>query len=1163
MSLRKKFTSVALAATTFVWLSGATMIIPVANAATTQETIDSLMATITALTAKINALQGGGVVLAGAPSGFTFTSDLTVGSKGADVKVLQQFLNSNGYQVAVSGPGSVGNESTYFGALTKAALAKYQAANSITPSVGYFGPKTRAWISSVVVAPVTPVTTLPAGCTSAAGFSPTTGQPCVATTIPTTPAAGLAISLASDNPAASTLPQGATGVAFLKFNVSGSGTLSSLTFKRVGVGATGDFATSGFYLFDGSTRLTSGRSLNSTTHEVSFVNLALTISGTKTLTLVADVDTTVTAGNVNGFELVGMTGDPTPTGTVKGSFMTMSGQSVGDITADDQAAPANPKIGQKEAPMLELKLTAGSTEDILIQRISLTEGGTVTNANLSNFILKDPAGATVATAVSIGAKDLLTLNFTTPYLLEKGQNRIFTLYGDISGSTRSDDTIVFYIDSKADVYATGKVYGYPTTPTITDIDTTSESDTLTIQGGDITITFNGPIKGDIALRGQDVTVFDFTIASLNQVEIKNLRFNATTTGLISGEGFNDFKLWDATSNSVISSATDVTTSSAVTVTDVVNLNAGQSKRMKVTVDVDADNDDGDDILVSLLAFQSGDIKNLDNNTNVATSTIVPSAQIIGNVQDTAAPALTISLAGSPGSQSATKGATNLNTIGFSFRASNDDIKITSVKISASTSNATGTISTLTADVLNLALYDGETKVSDLKSLTGSALPATATFSSMNYVITKGQTKTLTVRANLSSGATVDAGYFVYLAALTDVTAVDSQSNTVAPTGATANSGATVAMTVLNSGDITIVKATDDNDSKPSIVLAGQEVTLAKFKVTAANEAMTINKMRISVIDSSSGTATSTGATDEVAVIKLYDGATQIGASGGYSVDGSGNSAGVAIIEDLGWAIGKNEEKTLTVKAPINVIDISSANGADSGTSLYANVQAAGFEAAGSTALDTTITTALGNQKVVYRGRPTVTTLAVPSAVFGTNPVVAKFRIAAGVTAIAFKSFSLKVEPTFATMTAAVTSTITVNKLTVNPSLTLATSVSGSTTASTGAAAIVGGATGYVTVYFATAEEIGANSYADYEVSLTFNNISGTVGAAKLSTKLNVAEAAIPTVGTFASIGGGTDDGNPSFIWSDFSKISHAETTADWTSGYLAELPVSTPWLLSN
>lgn len=77
-----------------------------------------------------------------------FKANLTVGSLGSEVKALQEYLNSHGYQIASSGPGSPGNETTKFGALTKAALIKYQKAKGITPAVGYFGAKTRAAVNA-------------------------------------------------------------------------------------------------------------------------------------------------------------------------------------------------------------------------------------------------------------------------------------------------------------------------------------------------------------------------------------------------------------------------------------------------------------------------------------------------------------------------------------------------------------------------------------------------------------------------------------------------------------------------------------------------------------------------------------------------------------------------------------------------------------------------------------------------------------------------------------------------------------------------------------------------------------------------------------------------------------------------------------------------------
>src|SRR3989344_257497 len=61
-----------------------------------------------------------------------FVRNLEFGMSGADVKGLQVYLNTHGYVVASSGPGSPGNETTKFGGATRAALIKFQKANGIT-----------------------------------------------------------------------------------------------------------------------------------------------------------------------------------------------------------------------------------------------------------------------------------------------------------------------------------------------------------------------------------------------------------------------------------------------------------------------------------------------------------------------------------------------------------------------------------------------------------------------------------------------------------------------------------------------------------------------------------------------------------------------------------------------------------------------------------------------------------------------------------------------------------------------------------------------------------------------------------------------------------------------------------------------------------------------
>src|SRR3989338_3237708 len=126
------------AATAPVIVGGAT---PSSNATV----IAQLQAQVQALVAQLNILLAARGL---PPVGGSFTRDLEVGSTGDDVKALQAYLNTRGYVIASSGPGSSGNETTKFGGLTRAALVKLQKAAGITPAAGYFGPKTRAYVAA-------------------------------------------------------------------------------------------------------------------------------------------------------------------------------------------------------------------------------------------------------------------------------------------------------------------------------------------------------------------------------------------------------------------------------------------------------------------------------------------------------------------------------------------------------------------------------------------------------------------------------------------------------------------------------------------------------------------------------------------------------------------------------------------------------------------------------------------------------------------------------------------------------------------------------------------------------------------------------------------------------------------------------------------------------
>ena len=1128
----KKVASVVLSVTTGVWMSGAMLLVPVAvNAQTVdlQAQITALLAQITALQAQL-AAQGGGAAAAAC----TFTKDLTLGVTGDDVKCLQQYLNSAGYQVAASGAGSPGSESTYFGNLTKAAVAKWQAANSVSPAAGYFGAISRAkYTSLAAVTPGTP------------------GTPPVVV-----PGTGLAASVASDSPASVSVPGKATSVTFLKFNIAGTGTVSNVVVKRSGAGATSDF--SNVYLYDGETRLTSGRSLNSSSHEATFSNLAIAVAGVKTLTVRADMATAPGAANRNSLAVSAMSADVAVSGLpVTGNEMTMSTVTAGTITLTKTGSPAAPNIGQAGALVSQFRVDAAS-ENMKLSRLSLFSGGTTSKSNLTNFVLKDQGGTAVATGTGVNAKDLVVMTFSTPYSLAKGDSKTFYVYADIGGGAKSGDTVKLYVDEASDVYAVGEQYGHGVAVTKSSFDSATNH-SLTLQGATVTITFNGPNAGDIKKNGKDLTFFDFSIASANNIEIRNLRW--TITASTAQNGPDDLKVVDVSSGLVVAGPKDDASGSQV-FTDVFTINAGQSRRFKLTGDLDTNWINDDAVTATLVAFTATDIKNLDNNQFLATTEFSPSTNVAGNLQAVKVPTLEVNVAATPVSDSFVKGTANVPFIGLSLRAIADDIKVTTIKVSSSPSS--GTLANAKSDVMSLGLYDGTTQVGTTKSLTGTALPATATFDNLAYTIPKGQTKVLTVKANLSSAATANEIHAVYVAdvstgtAGTDIVALDTEGNEPKYTGSdTPNNDLAVRLTVLAAGTITVAGAPTDVESKAGIIPASASKTvLGKFNFTATNESLTVKKLKLKVNNVTTSTTAPTSIV-EVPRIYLYDGADQIGSTAGYIPIGAGGSAGQIIVEDLGWLVAKNTTKVLTVKA-----DTESLSGTGHGTtgrSIYlhvlpSDVSGDGFEATGaaSTVYKLTGSSAgvSGNQKVVYKTYPEVTVASAGTALFNGSNDLLLFTVTnkSSNAQLSWNVVSFNVSGAAATVPlfGANTAAFVIRDLTNSTNLTLGT------TATAGSASA-----GQYTIYIPTEEVIPAGGSRQYRLTGT---VVAPAADSSISTQIvlrvDTTVASIQKNVAWLDAVGNDDTGvdavvaatDAGFVWSDNSATTHSLTSTDWANG---------------
>lgn len=228
--------------------------------------------TTTTNVAKIAALVAGlGLVamtfVAAAPAKaavtMTFNVNLTVGSKGADVTALQNWLISKGYSIPAGATG-------YFGGQTRAAVMAYQKTNMISPAVGYFGPLTRASVNAGGGAMGGGTSTVP-GCMPGAAFSSTTGAACTSGSSTggiTTIGVEGSINIEKESSGLkTTVYEGDMKVPLVGVRIEAKDSDVNFSRVRVDLGATTDTYTKQFskvYLLDDTGTVLASKDLNST-----------------------------------------------------------------------------------------------------------------------------------------------------------------------------------------------------------------------------------------------------------------------------------------------------------------------------------------------------------------------------------------------------------------------------------------------------------------------------------------------------------------------------------------------------------------------------------------------------------------------------------------------------------------------------------------------------------------------------------------------------------------------------------------------------------------------------------------------------------------------------------------------------------------------------------
>ena len=851
---------------------------------------------------------------------------------------------------------------------------------------------------------------------------------------------GLSVSLASDTAASATIPAAADSVPVATYKLTatdGDVTVSQMIFRLGGVGATANI--SNVYLYEGNDRLTNARSINATTREVTLSpsnDLVIEDGETTYITVRIDVAAaaTTTAGDTVYFSLVDAS-DVTTDSDVSGNFpvssntMTFSDTSAGTLTVTKNGSISNPTVGEEGATIAKVKFAA-ATEGASLEQVMFDVDNA---ADHENFELYN--GSELLALGSADGKKV-TFVFATPLVIAKGDSETLTMKADIGGET--SDVLAVAIEESSDVMAVGSIYGFNMGIDVTAYDQTgavtctTECSESTLQGGELTFAFNGPSSADIAVDSNDVVLMNFTLTSANWTELQHLPIALTVSAADTTADDNDLlnntaadanytdicvRLEDGTiwmgpeELTVLATGADANAldqTQTLTFDDYQELQAGESFDLMVTVDVGTDTDLNADKINAAIVMASVTAEDI-NGDALATTDIVPTANVTGYNMTLTTSSLTVDESSTPSAATYVVGTASVPLVGYSFTAGNSsDITISDVTYLIAGDSDT-TFSTETRDVVvsdhvsSCSVYDNVTGalIDGPEGVAASTTSdATATYSvsfeNFSWTVEAGGTEKMLLKCNLANVAadeTADASNDTYKAYLetTDsvptMTAENADGDSVTPAydidgdlDGTADAdddadfdtapAAAPQLTVTESGSLTVTKASDAPTA--TIVLGSSTgVSTAKYRFAATNEAFVVNQLQLV---NSIGATYDRGINSVTISYTNSDGATET--KTGYM------SNAIADFGGLDLYVPTTEARYLTVTIDTNTVsstgatsgdqfdldldmlaDTMQAVGVGSGTTIYSDTDS-GINSGAATDLD-------GNTMTLYKTKPTI------------------------------------------------------------------------------------------------------------------------------------------------------------------------------------------------
>jgi len=780
----------------------------------------------------------------------------------------------------------------------------------------------------------------------------------------TTPATGgLTIGLASGTPAAgSVAKQGNANFTKMTLTAAAGATvkISSIYVTRTGMTADSDLENVKILKADGMQVGGTGGGFNANHKAQIFFTPALEITGSQDFYIRAGFSSTVTTGltaQLGISENADVVSNATSVSGAPffGNYMTAVAVTIGSVTVseDGSIVDTTPDVGDTDVLTNTFKITAGSTEDILIDRITVMKSGSSETADSKNIELWDVTNnKTLGTVESWSAdgKASWPVNIT----LTKGGNIRLRVQLDVVDGVGLTVNTDIADGSDYLVFAKGLSYGFYITPVAAaaanwTVDSgTGGTNNLgqgdknqTINSGALTISKSSttPATGNIAVAdNQLLSVFDFDVRG------ESVRISATTVygNLADAGGSTTITYADMTNARLVDMATGNILAGPVDGADCLGtygttavdpkfvfsstyvLPVGVTKvGFKTRLGTDWEN--SDTIVVAINAASDVTAKGIITNNSVTPG---GSYAVAGNTLTVKSGALVVRDLGTPPSGSVVVGTQDFTwaTMALDATASGEDVLVSSITVGDDVGGTSGNMADidnaeLWADLDNNGSY--ETKISNTETPDG----AEGTDNDQAFTLTQtlrvpkgGTIKVVFVGDLAASGADADGTH--KLGVVNDTVTTAGVVATGADTGTAiteTDSGAGGTMTVAAAGTLTV--GLDGSSPSNGIVLAGtSDNTVAKFKFTALKEGINVTKLTFLLTD----WGTSLDQWDSIESLKI-EYPKKDGTTGTRSMTPSTTSA---LFDNLDMYVTKNASAVVTVKASFYNIGIQSADFGD-------------------------------------------------------------------------------------------------------------------------------------------------------------------------------------------------------------------------------------------